>query len=871
MDIILFGMVYPSISTAFDHFFIDANDGTVVVEWTHYVRGFHTAQTVGYIVVALRLVLGGRMLLTLLPASTYYVTTSYYVLQSKPIVGPCLQYWYHTIWSQYIKPCFQSPPKPQCCWQHTTMFTMGTVTSAIWMVWTLYSLVVHVGGFGEPTPPLGDPTVCDPLDLTDCSLPFPSFYHLQKDETTETGFRVNFKPESFPMLKGRIPIPMDFLNTLDGFSTMGPILFYMEGMKESHEAFLETVRTNNSTVLKTEPGMPRLRGHEAIQLSVTPYSATLLIDVVAKELVPHSAEIDYLDPDRPLVMVFPAQPLKHNAQYALAVVNATNHQGQRLPPSPGLLQILDANQTEASATTRANSNRKELFAKVVLPALEAATHKASTLLGNGGPGWEGPFGSFLRSRDPMALQLLFDFHTASKKSQLGNVRAVRDHTLKYVQDQGWSKEWDHHVHVVRQIDYHCKNQFQPLARTIHGELDVPWYLTGYGPGYRSATLDPTAVSTGVPNTIGKAKFVIHIPCSLQRAALGIGADVGKNTTTQDLRAIVEFGHGLFGDRAESGDWFLLEMANRNGYILMAMDWRGMSQYDLPVVMRTMLNDLSLFESVRDNLIQGYANKFVLQYFAQNGMLNLPFMKFGDQKKPIPRSVELPTTASGSAPTMFYGISQGGILGAGYVALSAPTGLITRAVLGVPGTPFSLILSRSLDFVGYDKALLMNFYNNRHVRIFLSLAQMCWDSVEASGVLGQPFDEGPLPRILMQAGLGDPMVPTLAAERLARAVGANILPDNPRQPLYGLAVHGAADEGQHGPESALTEMWYEKEYSRLPKDDEMLSQKDNLVHICVRLEPIMQTQLETFFNSDRIIDPCAGANATNLCIRKNATC
>lgn len=39
---------------------------------------------------------------------------------------------------------------------------------------------------------------------------------------------------------------------------------------------------------------------------------------------------------------------------------------------------------------------------------------------------------------------------------------------------------------------------------------------------------------------------------------------------------------------------------------------------------------------------------------------------------------------------FYGISQGGILGAGYTALSGPTKLIDRSVLGVPGTVSEVI-------------------------------------------------------------------------------------------------------------------------------------------------------------------------------------
>ena len=68
-----------------------------------------------------------------------------------------------------------------------------------------------------------------------------------------------------------------FLNDLDGFSTLGPLLFYIEGMKEG--------------------GGVGLQGPDSIADSVTEKSVTLLLDVESNELVHHFAEIDYLDDD----------------------------------------------------------------------------------------------------------------------------------------------------------------------------------------------------------------------------------------------------------------------------------------------------------------------------------------------------------------------------------------------------------------------------------------------------------------------------------------------------------------------------------------------------------------------------------------------
>jgi hypothetical protein len=304
------------------------------------------------------------------------------------------------------------------------------------------------------------------------------------------------------------------------------------------------------------------------------------------------------------------------------------------------------------------------------------------------------------------------------------------------------------------------------------------------------------------------------------------------------------------------------MANDNGYILIAMDWRGMSAFDLPIVIKTLIGTPGLFQAVRDNLIQGYANKLAFQHFARHGMLD--WLRF--------EGSVIPTLDQKPPASVFYGISQGGILGAGYMALAGPTKLIDRGILGVPGTPFALVMTRSLDFVGYDKLMLLNFYDNRKVRILLSLVQMAWDSAEASGLLAQPLSE-PIPRALLQAGLGDSVVPTSAAESLTRAMGGSTFQDISRD-IFGVPTEEAAVEvvagessssSWQGPHVTLTELLFEKEYSSLPMDDK--APPHNNVHNCVRLDQAMIRQLEEFANTGRVIDPCIG----DQCRRLSADC
>lgn len=847
LDMFLFGVVYTTLFQALAQIFFTEPDGTTVIEWTTLKRHMIFLRVGSILVVLARCTLGIVAWSTWCWERYYHSphddsnTSSY--LSCPRWLGTCLQTWEQSscsssnwYWTEQGKVQLRLGLRRLCSLLQLMAFILAT--------WCVYSVIVHwfdwpstlsSTSFAAST----NNVMCDARDSTECCLPFPSFHHMQRDPTTVTGWRVHLRGTELPPLRGHVHLDPTFLNQLDGFSTMAPLLFYMEGLKEAYEQQQErqqqqargNVHRTNATATTTPTA--QLQGHPYLAESVTNRSITLLLDVQARQLVHHSAEIDYLDPDNPLVLVFPAAPLKHNAHYALAVVNAVDQFGIKLTPTVGM-------QTLLSSTSSGDDNSEDhvRFRDAVLPSLTTAAP------------W------FSLSKD--SLQLLFDFQTISAESQLGPVRAVRDATLRYVQSStsSWGN-WSDHVRVIRKYDNNCHSNGTLIARTIHAILDVPWFLNGYGPGFRNAVLDDAAVASGQPTTIGQAKFVVHVPCSLRAAALN---ETYHNQAGVELRAVMEYGHGLFFTRAEASDHFLWRMAHEQGYIIMAMDWRGMSAFDLPIVTKTLMSTPRLFQAVRDNLIQGYANKFALQHFAQNGMLSMDWLHF---RAGFRRAVPIPTYQGRTPTFVFYGISQGGILGAGYSALSGPTGLIARSILGVPGTPFALIMSRSLDFAGYDQILLRNFYSNRHVRILLSLVQMAWDSVEGSGVLAPPLTE-PFPRMLLQAGLGDAVVPTLAAEALARAFGASILPHNPIQP-FGLPISSPANETWDGPNVTLTELLYQPEYKSLPQSD--VYAKRNEVHVCVRRDRKLILQITEFINTGRVIDSCA----LDGCVRKRARC
>jgi hypothetical protein len=296
---------------------------------------------------------------------------------------------------------------------------------------------------------------------------------------------------------------------------------------------------------------------------------------------------------------------------------------------------------------------------------------------------------------------------------------------------------------------------------------------------------------------------------------------------------------------------------------MAMDWRGMSSFDLPVMMKSMLADPNLIQATRDNLMQGYICRLALQHFARNGLLAQNWLSF-PSKGTI---YNIPTYDSKHPTSVFYGSSQGGILGAAYTALLGPTGLIERGILGTPAISFSLVMYQSNSFRLYDALLMQNFYNNRHIRIVLSVLQLAWDPVGPSNILAPPITEA-YPPMLLQSGLGDPVIPTIATEILARAYNASTLPHNPRRKIFGITKASLANETFNGPHVAWTELLYEKEYQMTPLDNYGTKQNNaNLIHECLRQDCALIDQMTEFIHTGRVFDPCLH----DSCLRTNISC
>lgn len=275
---------------------------------------------------------------------------------------------------------------------------------------------------------------------------------------------------------------------------------------------------------------------------------------------------------------------------------------------------------------------------------------------------------------------------------------------------------------------------------------------------------------------------------------------------------------------------------------MASDWEGMAQYDVPNALRLFLARASEFPALPERTQQGFAHKAALlrmlrgHLAADSALLSRPASGAGGEQVPLVSSV---------TPAGYYGNSQGSVVGGGYFA-SNPD--LRRGVLGVPGCPFGLLLSRSKDFSLYYHVMKLQLWSERDVRIAISAFQQPWSAGETGGWLW-PLHDAQLPgvpaatrkSVLMQAAMGDAQVTTVSAHFLARSINASTVHAQTR-PVFGVRER----EAPFADANALVEYRY-LDVPVAPTTDTP-ADADTDTHECPRRERRGQDQIRAFLAS-----------------------
>lgn len=402
------------------------------------------------------------------------------------------------------------------------------------------------------------------------------------------------------------------------------------------------------------------------------------------------------------------------------------------------------------------------------------------------------------------LVVAWDFSTASDETITGWTVHMRDEALAQA-------PFDY---TIESVD----TDFDPatIAYRIQGTMTVPLYLTDPAwPGTLNFGPDDLPEPTGT----WQVPFEVLIP----------------NSALDAPAALLQYGHGLLGKHTQIESGHFREFIDTYGYVLFAVDWIGMAEEDQLFIAAALsegrVHDLGV---MMDRLHQGMVNQLAAMRMMAESFAEDPM--FGPMIDPTRR--------------YYWGISQGGILGSVYMALSTD---IERGCLEVMGQPYHLLLLRSVDFEPFFEIVRGAWPDPRDVQLVLALVQQIWDRVEPTGY-SRHLVSDPLPgtmphRILMRAVLGDHQVTTLGAHVMARSAGVPHL-DTGIRSIPGLETQPGPIDGSAYAEFDLG----------LPADP-VCNVPQSLCedpHGKLRGTDEARAQLDTFLRTGRVENPCGGA-------------
>jgi hypothetical protein len=533
-----------------------------------------------------------------------------------------------------------------------------------------------------------------------------------------------------------------------------------------------------------------LVNHTDLDAHLSPDARTIIIDLETGDRVPHFAEVDASaewDFAR-ILMLHPVIPLRHGGRYVIGIRGIENDEGEVIAASEAFVSLRDG----APAEDPRIEDRRPLYAETLFPALEAQ--------------------GFERA----GLQLAWDFVVASQEGTTGKALWMRNDLYERIAPEGPS-------YVIDTIEEHTNDT---TAKRIKGHMFVPLYTDVDAPG---ALLNRDA--DGMPYAEGETRvpFTIIVP----------------NTAIEDPRPLplLQYGHGLLGSQGEAHGSYLSEFADTYGYIIFAVDWTGMKEEDAGPISLMLVTDLAKFAMIPERSQQGFIEFLAAMKMMKGAMVNDPALQAPDPTDP---TISVPLIDPDHA--YYYGNSQGGIMGGAYIALSPD---IHRATLGVPGTPYHLLLSRSADFDPFFLIFKTMYPDPIDVQFILAMNQTLWDAGEASGyvhaVNNAPLADTPPKEVLLHAAIGDAQVTTLGAHIMARAYGASLIED-PVRPVWGLET---VDSGHTG--SALVEYDYglDEPIENIPPD----AGEDP--HGKPRKDAAGQEQMHHFFETGVVHHVCEG--------------
>lgn len=629
-----------------------------------------------------------------------------------------------------------------------------------------------------PPPSLDDglPAACSPLRFAGtCALPFPNAIDTRPDPASPTGLRLALQGEALPIqaTQGALIDPERY-NRADGFSPATPILAY----------FPERIDPE-SLPLVLDPGS-----------SLSPSSATVLVDMESGKLVAHFAEVDQTakeDWERQGLMIRPLQRLEGGRRYAVAITRSIRTIDGDIPESPPLFaSILDGN---IGGDPRAEAQAARM--PEILEALESAGIQRDDLV------------------------LAWDFITASDEHITRNLLSMREQALPEIGENGIGYEI-----LSEQPDLN-----DDILLRIVGTFEAPRFISQPDLSVPEASFEFD--DSGLPKWRGDT---YSVPFSL----------IVPRAAAERPLPLMVFGHGLFGSGVDYMRFSEIQsVAQKYGWIIVATDWSGLSKWELPAdggsgAAVKAVSDLNNLPFITDRLQQSVINTIALTRTARGILADDAKLKAGDGTPYIAKE----------EPVGYFGISLGGIMGTTFMAYSPD---IMRGVTNVAGSTWSLMFQRSSNWNLFEIIVGSAYPEALDQQLLLALAQSQFDFTDpinvAPFVVNQPLPDTPKKQILQQMSVLDAQVPNISSEILARTMGLPLLSDSPLE-IWGMPP-------TEGPlESAFTVWDLTPQAPSVPRPDNS-TPKENHVHAALSGLEELQTQTDHFLRQGEVISTCDG--------------
>ena len=419
--------------------------------------------------------------------------------------------------------------------------------------------IEDAGADTPPPPPTGD---CDPLDPSECSLPWPSNRYLVPDASRTTGYQIEFGDKTFPANSEGKYSDTSAWQRMDGYSVGSPLIVRFPHLDAS--------------------GLPD-EYDVSPSLDADAPIVWLEVDGSTVSRVPYWAELNLrdADPARQALIVRPAVILKEGMRYVVAFRDLRTTSGEPVQPSDAFEKLRSGDTAADPELAPRQARFDEVFEILAAEGIEKAK-----------------------------LTLAWDFVTASGDALHGFMLHMRQDAFETVGPQGPEltiTELDEYVQVD---DGSGKPTNEYIGVDIKGTFRVPVYVVETQSEHAYGWVFDFG-SDGLPQQAGwlDRPFWLRVPHS---------ALDGTSTP----HGMIQYGHGLLGRGSQAKGGWLAKVAHEHKFLIFACDWTGMSEDDQASV-TYITTDIGLFPFLGDHMHQGIIESVLLARAMRERMPALP--------------------------------------------------------------------------------------------------------------------------------------------------------------------------------------------------------------------------------------------------------